>query len=243
MSLKIRKSNQVNLEKKRPLFLLIGMFLSLGSAYLALEWSFAVKPLFNVDDSRHAYSDEIDWVVPSVPRTMPAKPIAAKQTKKVNPNIINVVSNQTQLPALDPSLFSGVIDEGSEVMVDPVPVDQNVYTFVAVESRPIFKGCESYALDEERFACFQSALMRYVAKNFKVSEEMKMFSSGEKIYVEFIIEKDGEVRHAEVVRGEDELIKQESLRLVKSLPKFTPAKINGKAVRMSYVLPVNVKLQ
>lgn len=243
MSLKIRKTNRASLEKKRPLFLLIGMFLSLGSAYLALEWSFAEKPLFKVDDSRHAYSEEVDWVIPAIPRTMPAMPVASNLTKKVNPNIINIVSNQTQLPVIDPSVFSSVIDEGLEVIVDPVPVDQNVYTFVAVESRPIFKGCESYALDEERFACFQSELMRYVAKNFEVSEEMKMFSRGEKIYVEFIIEKDGEVRHAEVVRGEDELIMQESLRLVKSLPKFTPAKINGKAVRMSYVLPVNVKLQ
>lgn len=243
MSLKIRKSNQANLEKMRPLFLLIGVFLSLGSAYLALEWSFAAKPLFKVDDPGQVYYEERDWVIPSIPRTMPAKPIAVSHTKKVNPNIINIVSNQTQLPRLDPSMFSGVVDEGLEIIVDPFPVDQNVYTFVAVESRPIFKGCESYALDEERFACFQSELMRYVAKEFEVSEEMKMFSTGEKIYVEFIIEKDGEVRHAEVVRGEDELIKKESLRLVKSLPTFTPAKINGKAVRMSYVLPVNVKLQ
>ena len=62
-------------------------------------------------------------------------------------------------------------------------------------------------------------------------------------FVEFIIEKDGRVLQAKVVRGEDELISEEAIRMVKSLPKFTPAKINGKPVRMSYILPVNVKLQ
>ncbi|MGD1982082.1 MAG: energy transducer TonB, partial [Flavobacteriales bacterium] len=91
--------------------------------------------------------------------------------------------------------------------------------------------------------CFQQQLLKFVGKNFQVSEAMMMFSNAEKVFVEFIIEKDGHVRQAKVVRGEDELISEEAIRMVKSLPEFTPAKINGKPVRMSYILPVNVKLQ
>ena len=91
--------------------------------------------------------------------------------------------------------------------------------------------------------CFQQQLLKFVGKNFEVSDAMMMFSNAEKVFVEFIIEKDGRVLQAKVVRGEDELISEEAIRMVKSLPKFTPAKINGKPVRMSYILPVNVKLQ
>jgi outer membrane biosynthesis protein TonB len=85
--------------------------------------------------------------------------------------------------------------------------------------------------------------LKFVGKNFEVSDAMMMFSNAETVFVEFIIEKDGRVLQAKVVRGEDELISEEAIRMVKSLPKFTPAKINGKPVRMSYILPVNVKLQ
>ena len=60
---------------------------------------------------------------------------------------------------------------------------------------------------------------------------MIQFSRGEKLFVEFI-EKNGLVRNATIVRGEDELIAEEALRVVKSLPRFTPAKMNGKPVRM-----------
>jgi protein TonB len=71
---------------------------------------------------------------------------------------------------------------------------------------------------------------------------MMAFSSSEKVYVEFIIESDGNVRKAQVVRGEDDLVGTEAIRVVKNMPTFTPAKVNGKPVRMSYILPVNVKL-
>jgi hypothetical protein len=90
---------------------------------------------------------------------------------------------------------------------------------------------------------FSKQLLKFVGKNFEVSDAMMMFSNAEKVFVEFIIEKDGRVVQAKVVRGDDELISEEAIRMVKSLPKFTPAKINGKPVRMSYILPVNVKLQ
>ena len=52
----------------------------------------------------------------------------------------------------------------------------------------------------------------------------------------------GDVSQAQIIRGSDELVGEEAIRVVKSLPDFTPAKLNGKPVRMSYILPINVKL-
>lgn len=242
MSLKVRKTAKADLENKRPLFLILGLVLSLGAAYTALEWSVIERPLMLVDNGDGAYIEEEDWVVPITQRSMPAKPLAVS-APKIDPNILKIVPNTAVLPAIDPNLFSGVIDDGIVEIIDPDPIDNDIYKFTAVESRPIFKGCEGLATDDDRFACFQKELLGFVAKNFEVSEEMMMFSSGEKVFVEFIIEKDGSVRKAKVVRGEDELITKEAVRMVKSLPEFVPAKINGKPVRMSYILPVNVKLQ
>lgn len=242
MSLKVRKTAKADLENKRPLFLILGLVLSLSAAYTALEWSINERPLMVVDDAGGRYIEEEDWVVPITQRAMPVKPLAVR-APKVDPNVLKIVQNTAVLPAIDPNLFSGVIDDGIVEIIDPDPIDIEVYTFATVESRPVFKGCEVLVTDDERFACFQQQLLRFVSENFKVSEAMMMFSSGEKVFVEFIIEKNGSVHAAKVIRGEDELISNEALRMVKSLPEFIPAKMNGKPVRMSYILPVNVKLQ
>jgi protein TonB len=106
---------------------------------------------------------------------------------------------------------------------------------------PVFAGCEAALSNDERMSCMNASIMRFISKNFEITDQMMNFSTGEKLYVEFIIEKNGEVRNARIVRGEDELMGNEAIRVVKSLPEFTPAKMNGKPVRMSYILPINVK--
>ena len=58
-----------------------------------------------------------------------------------------------------------------------------------------------------------------------------------RVFVEFIVEKDGSVSNAKIVGGADPLFEKEALRLVNSSPNWTPGKINGEAVRVSYTLP------
>ena len=81
MSLKVRKTAKADLENKRPLFLILGLVLSLGAAYTALEWSVIERPLMVVDNGDGAFIDEADWVVPITQRSMPAKPLAASARK------------------------------------------------------------------------------------------------------------------------------------------------------------------
>ena len=64
-----------------------------------------------------------------------------------------------------------------------------------------------------------------------------------KVWVSFIIEKDGKVSDITIERGVDKLLDDESLRVVNMLPKMIPAKVGGRSVRMRYSLPINAKLQ
>jgi len=242
MSLKVRKSVQADLENKRPLFLILGLVLSLSFAYLSLEWRFPDRSLIDFELSNNYFADEEDWVIPITAERKPELP-QVKSSVKTNPDVLKVIENTAMLPTLNPDLFAGFVDDGYEDIIDPLPIDIPVFHFTAVESKPIFKGCEKLVIEEDRFDCFQENLLHFVAKNFQIDDQMMMFSSGEKVYVEFVIEKDGRVESARILRGEDELIGKEAIRLVKSLPPFIPAKINGKPVRMSYMLPINVKLQ
>ena len=65
----------------------------------------------------------------------------------------------------------------------------------------------------------------------------------EKIFVEFVISKSGAISSARVVRGQDKYLREEALRLVNAIPAMIPAKQRGKAVSVTFTLPINFSLQ
>ena len=236
------KSPQANLEKRRPLFFAIGLTTALFLTFLALEWTTPVRALPDFS-SELASAEEMDWTVPVTVASSPKLPAKAKPAPKVNPDQFKIIDNN--LPVLDigNELFFSSIDNGLEIVIDPDPVDPTeVFSFSQVETMPVFKGCEDAIGNDALYQCMNVQLMRFIAREFEVNKRMMQFSSGEKVYVEFIIEKNGDVSQAKIIRGSDELVGEEAIRVVKSLPDFTPAKLNGKPVRMSYILPINVKL-
>jgi protein TonB len=71
----------------------------------------------------------------------------------------------------------------------------------------------------------------------------KEMGAQEKIYVQFIISKSGEVKDARVVKGSNADLKKESLRLINSIPKMVPAKQRGKPVKTNFTMPIIFKLK
>ena len=57
------------------------------------------------------------------------------------------------------------------------------------------------------------------------------------------MKEDGSIGRVEVLRGKDPDLDKEAQRVVKTLPKFIPGKMNGRAVQVWYTLPINFKLQ
>ena len=238
-----RKSPQVNLEKRRPLFFILGLTTALFLTIVALEWTSPVRALPDFS-SELASADEVDWTVPATVVRSPKLAATTKKAPKVNPTQFKIIDNNVPIIDLGNELFFAGIDEGLDVVIDPDPFDPSeVFSFAQVESMPIFQGCEDAIGNDALYQCMNVQLMRFIAREFKVSERMTQFSSGEKVFVEFIIEKNGNVNKAKIIRGSNELVSEEAIRVVQSLPKFTPAKLNGKPVRMSYILPINVKVQ
>ena len=64
-----------------------------------------------------------------------------------------------------------------------------------------------------------------------------------KVIVQFVVEKDGSVGEVKVVRSVDMELDREAVRVVKSLPNFTPGRMNGQVVRVWYTLPITFKLR
>ena len=63
-----------------------------------------------------------------------------------------------------------------------------------------------------------------------------------KVYIQFVIEKDGSITDVKVARGVDASLDKEAVRVVKAMPKWKPGKQRGKPVRVSYTLPIFFQL-
>lgn len=96
--------------------------------------------------------------------------------------------------------------------------------------------------DPESMAIFpggQAALMKFIQDNVRYPREALNSGVGDKrVIVQFVIERDGTVTEPRVVRSAGEAFDAEALRVCGLLPKFAPAKMNGKAVRQQFTLPI-----
>ena len=88
----------------------------------------------------------------------------------------------------------------------------------------------------------EKALLNYISENIVYPQSAKDKNISGRVFVSFVIEKDGSVSDVKVMRGIDEECDAEAIRVVKAMPKWKPGMDNGKPVKVSYMLPVNFKL-
>src|SRR5574344_1004403 len=87
-----------------------------------------------------------------------------------------------------------------------------------------------------------NALYEYVSVNFQYpTEAAKRWISG-KLEVEFTVEKSGDVTYVGILKGIDDMVDAEVLRLLKAMPRWTPATRNGVPVRYKVSMPINIKV-
>ena len=84
--------------------------------------------------------------------------------------------------------------------------------------------------------------MSWLAENISYPQEAYTKEIQGRVVVAFIVETDGSISDAEVVRSVDPQLDKEALRVVNAMPKWTPGLQNGKAVRVKYNLPVTFRL-
>ena len=87
------------------------------------------------------------------------------------------------------------------------------------------------------------ALTKYLSENIKYPEQAKKDKIQGKVYISFVVEKDGSVADAKVLRGIGGGCDEEALRVVNAMPKWTPGKQRNTPVRVQFNLPVAFKLQ
>ncbi len=89
----------------------------------------------------------------------------------------------------------------------------------------------------------ESELLKFIATSVKYPVEAQQKGIKGRVICSYIVEKDGSLSNYKIVRGIDPLLDEEALRVMKTSPKWTPGKVDGKDVRVLYTVPITFRLQ
>ena len=127
----------------------------------------------------------------------------------------------------------GAVLKAKEDIAAPEPpkhVVEETKIFTVVEQMPMFPGGDA-------------ALMSYLANNIHYPTVAAENGVQGRVVVGFVVERDGSITDVNVLRSVDPSLDREAMRVVKSMPRWTPGKQNGSAVRVKYQVPVAFRLQ
>jgi protein TonB len=119
--------------------------------------------------------------------------------------------------------------------------NQESVTFQIIEDVPIFPGCEDISM-KERKHCFQEKIQEHIKINFRYPRAAIKDKIEGRVFISFIIEKDGSVNISKI-RGPHPILEEEANRIFSLLPKMRPGLIRGRPVRMTMSIPLTFKLK
>ncbi|MGL2964969.1 energy transducer TonB [Flavobacterium sp. XGLA_31] len=105
-----------------------------------------------------------------------------------------------------------------------VEEDNNIYNTAGIEVKPEFQG----GMDK---------FYKFIGKNYTTPEDC----AGGKVYVNFVVEKDGSLTDIKVIREACPGSGKEAVRVLKSCPKWNSGEQNGKKVRVLFSLPITIQ--
>ena len=122
------------------------------------------------------------------------------------------------------------VSTNESYVFEPKEDENRPGVYIVVEQMPEFPGGDK-------------GFHQFIADNVKYPTEAKEKGIRGIVYVNFIVEPDGSVSDIRVLRGIGGGCDEEAVRVVESMPKFKPGIQNGEAVRVSYTVPVNFRLE
>ena len=229
-----KKNPKVDLAKNSALYLAIGLCLVLFLSWKMVEYKTYEKEsvdigMLTVDDDEEEVPLTEQLKTPPPPPPPPA------------PQIIEVVEDEEDVEETviesTETTHEEVIEE-VEVLEEEVDVD---VPFAIIEDVPLFPGCERVKKSERR-KCFQEKLDKHVLKNFRYPEIAQEMGVQGRVFVTFVIDRDGTITGIRT-RGPDKNLEKEAARIIGKLPNMTPGKQRGRAVRVPFSYPINFCLQ
>ena len=228
--MELKKNPKADLEKRRGLYLEIGLVVILAATLVAFE----VKSYDSEEETafQREVIDEPEEVIIQTDVVEPPPPPPPEVPEVTT--LINVVDDEQKIEN-EFVVNAEVTEETKNVEITQVKVEEEE----EVAEEPIFTVVES----EPEFPGGMEALYKYLAQNIKYPQLARENGITGKVYVTFVVEKDGSIANPRILRDIGGGCGAEAIRVVKAMPKWSPGKQRGKAVRVQFNLPVNFNLK
>jgi protein TonB len=220
-----KKTDKADLSKKSIFFFSIGLFVTMALVLSAFEYR-------SVDDEaielKGKVSDVFEEVIEVPPTDQPPPPPPPIQA----PVIVEVPDEEE-------------IEEEIKVNLDiEVTQDTKVEEIVVKAEEPKEETDEIFTIVEESAAPKggMGAFYKYVTDKMKYPPQARRMGIDGKVFVEFVVNKDGSISDVRAVKGIGAGCDEEAVRVVQSAPAWTPGKQRGKPVKQRMVLPITFKL-
>ncbi len=234
--MEVKKSPKADLRNNSSLYFVAGLAIVMALVFIAFEWK-TYDEASDYDISLNV-EDMLDEEVPlteQIKTPPPPPPPAAPEVIEVVEDEVEV--EETVIESTETSQEEEIIEvDDVEVLDDDLDVD---VPFAVIEDVPVFPGCEGAS---DKRACFNEMMQKHIIKNFRYPEIAQEMGVQGRVNVMFTIQKDGSIGNIRY-RGPDKNLEAEALRIIEKLPRMTPGKQRGRAVRVPFSIPIVFKLQ
>jgi len=224
--MEIKKNPKADLERYRMIFLQLGLIVTLSIVFTAFEWQFG-------GDSSNSLGD-LDLIIVEE-EIIPITKMEDIKPPPPPPQVVEVIDivddeeeieNEIEIEDSEANQFTEV----KHIEIKEEEEDDEIINFYVIEDKPEFPGGG------------EGALLKWIADNTQYPAIAKDMGIQGRVFVQFIIERDGSVSNVEVIRGVDPSLDREALRVVNSMPKWKPGRQRGKPVKVSFQIPINFRL-
>ena len=226
--MEIKKDPQVDLEPRKTTYALTGLVAILAILFIAFEWTNATYRKVNLGASSAVFEEEEEMQI-TVQNTPPPPPPPPPMPDVIEQ--LTVVEDDVEVAEID---IKSAEDDANTIVevvntVEEAPVEEE-----EAEANTIFTVVE----DEPEFPGGTKALMEFISKNLRYPAFAAENGIQGRVTLSFVVEKDGSVTDIQEMRSPSEDLTKEAKRVVASLPRFTPGRQNGKAVKAWFTMPI-----
>lgn len=227
-----KKTPKADLESKKTLFLEIGLTFALAVALVAFNWKSYEKKESTFTQTAVMEIPE-EQIIQTQENTPPPPPPEPEVKLSEDINIVDddvEIEHKLEIKDINDISQPDVPVVKVEMVEEEEEEEVEEEIFTVVEKQPSFPGG-----DDEMF--------KYLYSNIKYPQAAKESGITGRVFLTFVVEKDGSIANARILRDIGGGCGQEALRVVKSMPKWTPGEQRGRPVRVQFNLPVSFELQ
>ena len=206
----------------RLTYALAGLTTTLALSVCLFEYKTISANSYNITSSLVSLEDEeVVEINKTIIPPPPPPPISI-------PEVVEVIKDEE------------VIDKPILIVSNEIDID--IVVDVEEETEPIVETIFDIVEEMPEYIGGVEKLYEYLGDNINYPEQAKDFSIQGKVFVQFVVWKDGTIKDVKVVKGPHRLLNEEALRVITKMPSWKPGKQRGKNVNARFTLPIKFKI-